>query len=81
MRGDVTMYSTRPLIGCDLARFGEGWGMGARSLAERGKFTQSSSFVTHSAIYSGNACLRKKMMRSLIPRDLTGNIDERIFEI
>ena len=58
MRGDVTMYSTSPLIGCDLARFGEGGG-GARSLAERGKFTQSSSFVTHSAIFSGNAWGKK----------------------
>ena len=24
MRDDITMYSTNPLIGCDLARFGEG---------------------------------------------------------
>ena len=34
-------------------------GVGARSLAERGKFTQSSSFVTHSAIFSGNAWGKK----------------------
>ena len=61
MRGDVTMYSTRPLIGCDLARFGEG---GRGKKLGRKRQVHTIIIICNTQCHLQWQCLRKKLIIS-----------------
>ena len=59
MRGDVTMYSTRPLIGCDLARFGER-GVGGKKLGRK-RQVHTIIIICNTQCHLQWQCLREKI--------------------